>query len=97
MIRLKSPLSLGDYRAAKRKDACLHPNLPLASPFTRDNLVTFTKSDTPKVGQPGANLGRPIRSGTLLYRFQRWQERELVETSRLKLAAVPYLRHQLVD
>ena len=95
MIRSKSPLSLGDYRAGKRKNACLHPSPPLASPFTRENLVTFTKSDTSEVGQPGANLSRPIRSGTLLYRFQRWQERELVETSRLKHAAVPYLRHKL--
>jgi len=60
-------------------------------------MTTFTKSDIPQVGQSGANLSRLIRSGTLLYRFQRWQDRELVETSRLKLAAVPYLRHKLVD
>lgn len=69
VIRLKPLLSLVDYSDATRKHACLHPSLPLASPFIRDNLVTLTKSYTSQVGQPGANLSCPILRGPFCTAF----------------------------
>ncbi len=53
MMRSNSPLSWGNYRAAKRKSPKLlvyaHVS-PLGSPFALDDPVTVTNPDAPKAG-----------------------------------------------